>query len=148
MAIREVGRDGRDLEQTCVCAPGGCVCRCYRGQSFLSCPGGTRLAEPGDSGRRVPQSEERKDRRRAASCLGGLGLERRRTVLVTGANTGIGKVIASRLALAGYDVAVNYKVDEPAATKLAADLERASSGRAVAVYADVGRRQDVEHMFG
>jgi 3-oxoacyl-[acyl-carrier protein] reductase len=75
-------------------------------------------------------------------------LERRPTVLVTGANSGIGKVIASRLALSGYDVAVNYKIDEPAATKLAADLERASGGRVIAVHADVGRRQDVEQMFG
>ena len=68
-------------------------------------------------------------------------------MLVTGANSGIGRVIASRLALGGYDVAVNYKADEPAATKLAADLERASSGHVFAVYADVGRRQDVEQMF-
>lgn len=75
-------------------------------------------------------------------------MERRPTVLVTGANTGIGKVVASRLALAGYDVALNYKVDGPGATKLAAELERASGGRAMAVYADVGRSNDVDQMFG
>jgi 3-oxoacyl-[acyl-carrier protein] reductase len=74
-------------------------------------------------------------------------LERRSTVLVTGANTGIGKVIASRLAVTGYDVALNYKVDEPGATKLAAELEETSGGRVLAVYADVGRRDDVDAMF-
>jgi len=74
-------------------------------------------------------------------------LERRPTVLVTGANTGIGKGIASRLALAGYDVALNYKVDERGASKLAAELERMSGGRMMAVYADVGHGEDVDRMF-
>jgi NAD(P)-dependent dehydrogenase (short-subunit alcohol dehydrogenase family) len=31
----------------------------------------------------------------------------RRTALITGANSGIGKTIATRLARAGYDVAIN-----------------------------------------
>jgi 3-oxoacyl-[acyl-carrier protein] reductase len=74
-------------------------------------------------------------------------LERRPTVLVTGANTGIGKVITSRLALTGYDVALNYKVDEAGATKLATELEQASGGRMLAVYADVGHGEDVDRMF-
>ena len=74
-------------------------------------------------------------------------VEKRPTVLVTGANSGIGKVIASRLAHAGYDVALNFKVDEPAATKLAADLQRECGGRAIAVYADVGIRKDVDQML-
>ena len=32
-----------------------------------------------------------------------------KTALVTGANSGIGQVIATRLAQAGYDVAINFK---------------------------------------
>jgi 3-oxoacyl-[acyl-carrier protein] reductase len=75
-------------------------------------------------------------------------LERRPTVLVTGANTGIGKAIVSRLALTGYDVALNYKLDEPGAIRLAAELGQKFGGRAIAVYADVSRREDVERMFG
>lgn len=71
----------------------------------------------------------------------------RKTVLVTGANSGIGKVIAWRLAHAGYDVALNYKIGEALATEIAAELQREFGRRAIAVYADVGKRQDVDHMF-
>jgi len=71
----------------------------------------------------------------------------RKTVLVTGANSGIGKVIASRLAHAGYDVALNFKVDGAVATTFAAELQRDCRGRAIAVYANVGKRQDVDRMF-
>jgi 3-oxoacyl-[acyl-carrier protein] reductase len=74
-------------------------------------------------------------------------LESRPTVLVTGANTGIGKTIASRLAVARYDVAINYKVDQGGAAELATDMERKSGGRVMAVYADVGRGEDVDQMI-
>ncbi|PYU07942.1 MAG: 3-oxoacyl-ACP reductase, partial [Acidobacteria bacterium] len=47
----------------------------------------------------------------------------RPTVLVTGANSGIGKIIVSRLARAGYDVAINYKADPAAAENLARELK-------------------------
>jgi 3-oxoacyl-[acyl-carrier protein] reductase len=68
------------------------------------------------------------------------------TALVTGANSGIGQEIASRLARAGYDVAINYKVDQAAAEKLAEELQK-SGVRAISVYADVGRPTDVHEMF-
>jgi 3-oxoacyl-[acyl-carrier protein] reductase len=70
----------------------------------------------------------------------------RPSVIVTGANSGIGKEIASRLARAGYDVAINYKADPPAAEKLAQDLG-ARGGRAIAVYADISVASEVDQMF-
>lgn len=70
----------------------------------------------------------------------------RPSVLVTGANSGIGKEIASRLARSGYDVAINYKVDPPSAQRLAQDLS-AFGGRAIAVYADIAGAAEVDQMF-
>ena len=72
----------------------------------------------------------------------------RRSVLVTGANSGIGKVIVSRLAQAGYDVALNFKVGPDVAEAIAKELRERHGCRAVAVYADVGSSQDVDAMFG
>ena len=68
------------------------------------------------------------------------------TALVTGANSGIGQEIASRLASAGYDVAINYKVDQAAAENLATEL-RENGVRAISVYGDVGNPLDVAAMF-
>src|ERR1043166_9198734 len=70
----------------------------------------------------------------------------RPSVLVTGANSGIGKEIASRLARVGYDVAINHKVDAPAAENLAKEL-RSHGARALAVYADISIAIDVDEMF-
>jgi Dehydrogenases with different specificities (related to short-chain alcohol dehydrogenases) len=70
----------------------------------------------------------------------------RPAVLVTGANSGIGKEIVSRLAHCGYDVVINYKVDAPFAEKLAQELGTLG-GRAIAVYADVSVASEVDEMF-
>ena len=70
----------------------------------------------------------------------------RPAVLVTGANSGIGKEIASRLARSGYDVAVNYKVDARAAEQLARELS-SLSGRAIAVYGDISLGAHVDELF-
>ncbi len=70
----------------------------------------------------------------------------RSTALVTGANSGIGKTIASRLAAAGYDVAINFKMGEDTAESLAKELQY-NGTRAIAVYADVANSKDVDAMF-
>jgi 3-oxoacyl-[acyl-carrier protein] reductase len=70
----------------------------------------------------------------------------RPSVLVTGANSGIGKEITARLARSGYDVAINYKVDAPAAEQLARELS-SLGGRAIAVYADISLSADVDELF-
>jgi NAD(P)-dependent dehydrogenase (short-subunit alcohol dehydrogenase family) len=70
----------------------------------------------------------------------------RPAALVTGANSGIGKTIVSRLARAGYNVAINYKVDASSAERLAKELQQ-DGARAIAVYADVGISKDVDTMF-
>jgi 3-oxoacyl-[acyl-carrier protein] reductase len=70
----------------------------------------------------------------------------RPTALATGANSGIGKSIVSRLARSGYDVVINYKVDADSADRLAAVLQR-DGARAISVFADVGNSSDVDLMF-
>jgi 3-oxoacyl-[acyl-carrier protein] reductase len=71
----------------------------------------------------------------------------KKCALVTGANSGIGKVIVSRLAQAGYDVALNFKFGPDAAETLARELQEQHRCRALAVYADVGSGKDVDEMF-
>jgi NAD(P)-dependent dehydrogenase (short-subunit alcohol dehydrogenase family) len=68
------------------------------------------------------------------------------TALVTGANSGIGKTIVSRLARCGYDVAINYREDANFAERLAEELQK-DGIRAISVYADVGISADVDAMF-
>jgi len=68
------------------------------------------------------------------------------TALVTGANSGIGKTIVSRLARCGYDVAINYKADADAADRLAEEFQE-DGIRAISIYADVGIPAEVDAMF-
>jgi glucose 1-dehydrogenase len=66
--------------------------------------------------------------------------------LVTGANSGIGEVIALALADAGAKVAINYVVD-PEAAQVVAGKVRDKSGAALALEADVGNAEQVAQMF-
>jgi NAD(P)-dependent dehydrogenase (short-subunit alcohol dehydrogenase family) len=68
-----------------------------------------------------------------------------KVVLVTGAQQGIGRAMAAEFAAAGADVAVNWLDDEPAATRLAAEI-RAAGRRALPVRADVGHIAEVRAM--
>jgi NAD(P)-dependent dehydrogenase (short-subunit alcohol dehydrogenase family) len=74
-------------------------------------------------------------------------MSKRPTALVTGANSGIGQVIASRLAQAGYDVAINFKADGPGAERIARQLQEHHGGQAFSVYADVSNSAEVDEMF-
>ena len=70
-----------------------------------------------------------------------------RTAIVTGGAMGIGRGIVARLAEAGADLVV-ADLDLAAAAGVAADLNVARSGSAVAVAADVSDPADVERMVG
>ena len=65
-----------------------------------------------------------------------------RSVIVTGAGSGIGRACALRLAADGYQVTVNDLRAE-AAAETVAEIERAG-GRAIAVAGDVSREADVD----
>ncbi len=66
--------------------------------------------------------------------------------LVTGANSGIGRTIALRLAREGAAVAINY-LSHPEAADEMVKLIGDSGGRALAVRADVSVEQQVDEMF-
>jgi NAD(P)-dependent dehydrogenase (short-subunit alcohol dehydrogenase family) len=69
-----------------------------------------------------------------------------RTILVTGASRGIGAATAVACAAKGWDVAVNYSRDEPAAQAVAARV-RGLGRRAIVVAADVADEAAVLAMF-
>ena len=71
----------------------------------------------------------------------------RKTALVTGAATGIGRSVVLALARAGYDVAVNYSSSEVAARETAAEAEK-SGARALLVKCDVSDEPGVRAMLG
>lgn len=70
----------------------------------------------------------------------------KRRALVTGANSGIGEAIATTLAEAGADVAVNF-VSHPEAADAVVASVRGKGGRALALQADVSDSTQVEAMF-
>src|SRR6201984_953799 len=70
----------------------------------------------------------------------------RQVALVTGAAKRIGRSIALRLAKEGADVVVNYATSKAEAEELASEIQSLGR-RAIALQADVSRREDVHRMF-
>lgn len=69
-----------------------------------------------------------------------------KVALVTGANSGIGKVIALELAKEGYDILLNWVFNEEAALEVKAEVE-AIGTRCELLYADVSDFGAVEEMM-
>lgn len=69
-----------------------------------------------------------------------------KVALVTGGSRGIGAATCRLLARDGWDVAVNYRSDAPAAEAVVADIV-AAGRRALAVQGDVASEADVLAMF-
>jgi 3-oxoacyl-[acyl-carrier protein] reductase len=66
-----------------------------------------------------------------------------KTVLVTGGARGIGRACCTLFAQAGARVAVNFRVETPAANLVVEEIERAG-GEAFCLSADVSRRDEAE----
>jgi NAD(P)-dependent dehydrogenase (short-subunit alcohol dehydrogenase family) len=66
--------------------------------------------------------------------------------LVTGSSKGIGRSIATELARAGYDVAVNYHSDQAGGERTAEEIRKLGR-RSAAWKANVGVAADVNHLF-
>ena len=69
-----------------------------------------------------------------------------KTVLITGASSGIGAATAVAAAEAGYDVAIGYFRDKEGAELTAAKV-RAIGRKAIIVQGDVANPDDVEELF-
>jgi len=69
-----------------------------------------------------------------------------KVAVVTGASKGIGAEIARHLASEGAAVVVNYATSKAGADRVAAEIV-ANGGRAVAVQADVAKKEDVDRLF-
>ena len=69
-----------------------------------------------------------------------------KVALVTGSSAGIGAAIAKGFAAAGADVVVNYRADENGA-KATEQAIRDCGRRCLVVRADVGKADEVKHMF-
>ena len=70
----------------------------------------------------------------------------RKTVIVTGASTGIGAATARLAAKDGYDVAIGYRSDQQKASEVAKDVE-AAGGRAVLIQADLSDPAEIDRFF-
>jgi NAD(P)-dependent dehydrogenase (short-subunit alcohol dehydrogenase family) len=70
----------------------------------------------------------------------------RPVLLIAGGSRGIGAATAKLAAVAGYDVAVNYKGNAEAAASVVAAVQ-AAGGRSVALQGDMALEADIERVF-
>ena len=71
----------------------------------------------------------------------------RKSVLVTGASSGIGRAIALRCAQAGADLAITYRKNEQGAQATAREI-RSLGRKAEVIQADISREQDIDRLVG
>jgi 3-oxoacyl-[acyl-carrier protein] reductase len=69
-----------------------------------------------------------------------------KVAVVTGASKGIGASIARHLALEGAAVVVNYSSSKEGADRVVSEIV-SGGGRAVAVQANVAKKEEVDHLF-
>jgi 3-oxoacyl-[acyl-carrier protein] reductase len=69
-----------------------------------------------------------------------------KVAVITGAGRGIGKAIATKLALGGATIVVNYSRSSGEAQELVNEIE-GNGGSALAVQADIARQEDVQGLF-
>ena len=69
-----------------------------------------------------------------------------KVAIVTGASKGIGAAIAIQLAADGAAVVVNYASSKSGADKVVSEIT-AQGGKAIAVQADIAKKQDIERLF-
>jgi 3-oxoacyl-[acyl-carrier protein] reductase len=69
-----------------------------------------------------------------------------KVAVVTGASKGIGAGIAKELAAEGASVVVNYASSKEGAERVVNEIAQ-RGGKAIAIQADVAKKEDIEHLF-
>src|ERR1051325_5585288 len=98
-----------------------------------------RLNIPGNNGRSAGMKQQERNMERLKG----------KSVLITGASSGIGQAIAIRFAREGANVAINYRSgpDQAAATEVMVRSASVNGFRTLLVQADIAKEDDVKSMF-
>ncbi|SDL89897.1 SDR family oxidoreductase [Bacillus sp. OK048] len=71
---------------------------------------------------------------------------RKKTALITGGATGLGKKTAYQLAKNGYQLAINYRNSKQEAILLSKELEEKYGNKIICIQGDVGNQLDCSHL--